>query len=389
MEYNYQKKPLPDKVLKTGYILAGAGLLLVVLSYILDPLRSAFNNVIGLMFFNSIAVGALILVALEYLSGAVWSTPMRRVSEFLASSIPLIVIFAVPLFLNMHSLFHWTHTEAVESDKLLQGKSPYLNVTFFIVRFFVILFLLYGFYLIFIRNSRKQDETKDQNLTRSNVRLSAIFMPVAGIGLTLLAVDWVMSLEPHWFSTIFGIYYISGTLLAGLAATTYAAVSLGEAGYIPGINRDHYYSLGALMFAITNFWAYIAFSQFLLIWYANIPEETYWFMMRWSGNWKYISIGLIIIRFAIPYAGLLSQPSKSDPKRLKQVSIIILLAHLFDLYWLVMPTFSNSIVLSWTELGFPVLIAGLIIIIFFRQAGKHNLVPVGDPKLKRGLDFHL
>ncbi|HWQ82147.1 MAG TPA: quinol:cytochrome C oxidoreductase [Ignavibacteria bacterium] len=386
----YQKKELPDKVKNTGFLFAGIGLLLIAVSYILDPRREAFNNIIGLTFFASIAIGALALVALEYISGAVWSVPFRRVSEFIASSLPLVLVFAIPLFLMLGMLFHWTHPEVVSADKLLSGKSPYLNIPFFIGRTIGVILVLYVFYALFTRNSRKQDESKEQGLTRTNVKLSAAFMPVAGIGLTLLSIDWIMSLEPHWYSTIFGVYYISATLLAGLAATTYASVSLNEAGYlIPGVNKDHYYSLGALMFAITNFWAYIAFSQFLLIWYANIPEESIWFVMRWEGGWKYISILLIFVRFVIPYAGLLSQPSKSNPKRLKQISIFILIAHFFDLYWLIMPTFSKTVVFSFYELGFPLFVVGVVILAFYYQTKKHNLVAVGDPKLQRGLDFHL
>ena len=386
----YQKKELPDKVKNAGFLFAGIGMLLIAVSYILDPRREAFNNIIGLTFFASIAIGALALVALEYISGAVWSVPFRRVSEFIASSLPLVLVFAIPLFLMLGMLFHWTHPEVVTADKLLSGKSPYLNIPFFIGRTIGVILVLYVFYALFTRNSRKQDESKEQGLTRTNVKLSAAFMPVAGIGLTLLSIDWIMSLEPHWYSTIFGVYYISATLLAGLAATTYASVSLNEAGYlIPGVNKDHYYSLGALMFAITNFWAYIAFSQFLLIWYANIPEESIWFVMRWEGGWKYISIILIFVRFVIPYAGLLSQPSKSDPKRLKQISIFILIAHFFDLYWLIMPTFSKTVVFSFYELGFPLFVVGVVILAFYYQTKKHNLVAVGDPKLQRGLDFHL
>jgi len=386
----YQKRELPDKVKNAGFLFAGIGLLLIAVSYILDPRREAFNNIIGLTFFASIAIGALALVALEYISGAVWSVPFRRVSEFIASSLPLVLVFAIPLFLMLGMLFHWTHPEVVSADKLLSGKSPYLNIPFFIGRTIGVILVLYVFYTLFTRNSRKQDESKEQGLTRTNVKLSAAFMPVAGIGLTLLSIDWIMSLEPHWYSTIFGVYYISATLLAGLAATTYASVSLNEAGYlIPGVNKDHYYSLGALMFAITNFWAYIAFSQFLLIWYANIPEESIWFVMRWEGGWKYISIILIFVRFVIPYAGLLSQPSKSDPKRLKQISIFILIAHFFDLYWLIMPTFSKTVVFSFYELGFPLFVVGIVILAFYYQTKRHNLVAVGDPKLQRGLDFHL
>lgn len=386
----YEKKELPGKVQKIGFLLTGLGLVLVLVSYLVDPKREAFNNVIGLMFFASIALGALVLVALEYLSGAVWSTPYRRVSEFIASSLPIVMLFAVPLFFAMHSLFHWTHIDVVSTDKILSAKSPYLNIPFFIGRTVGVFALFYIFYLFFIRNSKKQDETKDQKLTKTNVNLSAVFMFFAGIGLTVLVVDWIMSLEPHWFSTIFGIYFISATLLAGLAATTYAAVSLNEGGYMGvKIGKDNYYSFGALLFAITNFWAYVAFSQFLLIWYANIPEETFWFVARWQGGWGFISVMLMVIRFAVPYAMLLSQPSKSDPKNLKRVSIIILIAHFIDLYWLIMPTFSKTITFSFYEIGFPVLVIGLLILVFYAQSKKNKILPIGDPKLQRGLDFHL
>jgi hypothetical protein len=388
MEYN--KKELPKKFSTIGWILVLLGILLVVVSYLVNPMRASFNNVIALMFMTGISIGALVLVALEHLSGAVWSTPMRRVSEFLAASIPFVAVLGIPLLFNLHGLFSWTHTDVVKGDAVLQGKSPYLNTAFFVLRYIGIFTVLFLFYFIFTRNSRKQDVTKDQNLTKKNVRLSAGFMPIAAIGLSFLAIDWMMSLEPHWYSTIFGIYYITATLLAGLAATTFAIVSLNEKGYLhPSIGSDHYYSFGALLFGITNFWAYIAFSQFLLIWYANIPEETIWFMMRWNGGWKYISIAMIVIRFAIPYFGLLTASSKTNPKRLKTVALIILLAHLFDMYWLVMPTYSDTAVFSYFEIGFPILVVGILIVVFSFQAKKHNMIPIGDPKLQRGLDFHL
>ena len=386
---DYQKKELPKKVSTIGWALVILGILIVGISYAVNPMRASFNNVVALMFMTGISVGALILVALEHLSGAVWSTPMRRVSEFLAASIPFVALLGIPLLFNLHGLFHWTHEDVVKTDAILQGKAPYLNTGFFIARYIGIFLVLFLFYFIFTRNSRKQDETKEQCYTAKNVKLSAVFMPVAAIGVSFLAIDWMMSLEPHWYSTIFGIYFITATLLAGLAATTYAAVSLNEKGYLhPGINSDHYYSFGALLFGITNFWAYIAFSQFLLIWYANIPEETTWFMMRW-GSWKYVTIAMIVIRFAIPYFGLLTASSKTDPKRLKTVSMIILIAHLFDMYWLIMPTYSGSAPFSYYELGFPLLVSGLLILVFSFQTKRHNLVPIGDPKLQRGLDFHL
>jgi hypothetical protein len=386
----YQKKELPQKVKKLGWILTIAGIVIVCASYIFDYHRSAFGNLWGFMFLVSIVLGSAILIALEHLAGAVWSTPMRRVTEIISSAFPFILILAIPMFLNMHSLFHWTHAETVENDHLLHAKSAYLNIPFFIVRFAVITGIFFIFHRLFTGNSLKQDSTGDQTLTKRNVKLSAVFMPLVVIGLSLFSIDWMMSLEPHWYSTIYGIYYVSGTVLAGLGATTFVVVQLNENGYFqPRLNGNHYYSLGALMFAFTNFWAYIAFSQFLLVWYANIPEETFWFVTRWQGGWKYFSIALVVVRFAIPYAGLLSQPSKMNPKRLKIMSLWILFAHLFDLYWLIMPTYSKTITFSWTEIGFPVLVAGIVVLVFYAKSKKYNLMPVGDPKLKRGLDFHL
>lgn len=386
----YQRKELPEKVIRTGWILTAIGIVLVIVSYLVNAERSAFNNLIGLMFLFTVAVGCIMLIALEYLAGAVWSTPMRRVSEFVAASFPFVLILAVPLFLNLHGIFEWTHADVVQADKVLQGKTPYLNISFFSIRFAVIFLIFFLFYWLFTRNSRKQDITKDQRLTSFNVKLSAPFMPLVAIGLAIIGIDWVMSLTPHWYSTIFGFYFITGSLLAGLGVTTYIVVKLNENGYFqPALRSDHYYSLGALMFAFTNFWAYIAFSQFLLIWYANIPEETVWFLARWTGSWKYISVGLIIIRFVVPYAGLLAQPAKMNPKRLKIMGLWILFSHLFDLYWLIMPTFNQNAFFSWFEIGFPVLITGIIIVVFSMQVKKHNLMPIGDPKLQRGIDFHL
>ena len=155
---------------------------------------------------------------------------------------------------------------------------------------------------------------------------------------------------------------------------------------------DHLFSLGALLFAFINFWAYIAFSQLLLIWYADLPEETFWFLTRWNGGWVFISILLIIFHFAVPYFALLSQPSKKNPKILKFIAVWLLFAHLLDIFWLVMPnmgSMKNGYVFSWIDLVFPIAGTGLVILVFSWFAKKSNLIPIGDPKLKRGIDFHL
>ncbi|MCL6098696.1 MAG: quinol:cytochrome C oxidoreductase [Bacteroidetes bacterium] len=385
----YNKKELPSKVRTIGTALFAAGLIIVALGYITDPVRSSYNNIVGLTFLISVGVGSLFLLALEYVAGAVWSTPFRRVTEFLAANIYLIPLLAIPLLLNVNTIFHWTHPEP--ADKAMLNKAPYLNVTFFIVRVVVFWLIWLGFYYFISRNSVKQDASRDQSLTKLNIKLSTIFIPIFAITISFAAIDWLMSLSPKWFSTIFGVYYFSGTVLAALAAGTIFIVLLNERGYfVKGLSGDHYYSLGALLFAFTNFWAYIAFSQYLLIWYANLPEETFWFIARWHGSWKFISIGLVFVHFVIPYFGLLSQPSKMNPKRLLAMSAWILFAHYYDLYWMTMPNYGkDGVVLGWIELGFPLLIAGLIMLVFNFKAKSQNLVPIGDPKLKRGIDFRL
>jgi hypothetical protein len=385
----YRKKELPAKIKTLGIILFIAGLIIVTLGYFADTTRSLYNNIIGFTFLVSIGVGSLFFVSLEYVAGAVWSTPFRRIIEFLSSVIILLPLFVLPLLLNVNTIFGWTHP--APADTMMQSKAPYLNVNFFVIRVIVFWLLWAGFYFFIIKNSIKQDATKDQSLTTKNIKLAGIFMPVFALTISLAAIDWLMSLEPKWFSTIFGVYYFSGTVLAALAAGTIFIVLLNERGYlVPGLKRDHYYSLGALLFAFINFWAYIAFSQYLLIWYGNLPEETVWFLARWHGNWKIISIGLVLIHFVIPYFGLLSQPSKMNPRTLVIMAGWILFAHYFDLYWLVMPSFyKGGIIFGWIELGFPILIVGVIILVFYYRARKINLVAVGDPKLQRGIDFRL
>jgi len=389
----YQKKNLPESLKRLGFLLLIIGLVLGSAGFLFDAQRAFFNYLLAFVFIMSIAVGSLFLIALEYLTGAEWSTPIRRIPEFLASFIPVLFILVIPLLLNVHSIFEWSHTEVVSGDKILTGKSPYLNTTFFTIRTLVTIGIWSLFYFLFIKNSRKQDSTKDQLLTKKNNKLSAVFMPIFAITITVSAIDWMMSLEPHWFSTIFGVYFFAGSFVAALAAVTLATVLLMEKGFLhPRMNKEHLFSLGALQFTFINFWAYIAFSQFMLIWYANLPEETFWFLGRWGGMWTYVSLGLLFAHFLVPYAMLITQPSKMDPKRLKFISIWILGARAVDLYWLIMPQVHSAKAGALTvvfEFGFLIAAVGGFLLVFYFNAKKHNLVPVGDPKLEKGLNFRL
>ncbi len=390
-EFNFEKKEIPKKVQKISLSLLVLGLLLLGLSFLIDSERTLVNYNIMFAFMVSIVIGNLFWFAIEYLSGAVWSTVMRRVSEIFISFTPILFLMGIVVLLNTHSIFHWAHEDAVQNDKLLQWKSPYLNTTFFYIRYVIyfIVWMIFGF--LVLRNSLKQDSTKNQFLTYSNSKLSALFIPFFAITLTFFSIDFLMSTEPHWFSTIFGVYYFSGTALSSMAALTFVIVLLHEKGYFGNLLKsDHFYNLGALLFAFVNFWAYIAFSQFLLIWYANLPEETFWMIHRWQNGWEVFSFILIFGHFLIPYFALLSQQSKSNLKRLKIMSIWILIMHYIDIYWLVMPSINKELTFGWIEISFLIFVIGLMSTLFvIRYRRLKNLIPVGDPKLKRSLEFHL
>lgn len=387
----YIKKSLPDSLLKRGALLLGLGVVILVLTFAVNYKRAMFDYLWIFMFLASLGVGSLALVALEYVVGASWSTPFRRIIEITSSIVPFLIILVIPLFFGLNDLFSWMHGDIVQGDAVLKSKQAYLNPQFFSIRTAVCLVIWFGFYFLLIKNSEKQDETRDPKLTKRNIRISVPFMPVFVITITVFAIDWMMSLEPHWYSTIYGLYYFSGTVVAALAINSYTSVKLKEGGYlIKEIKNDHFYSFGTLMFAFIIFWAYIGFSQYLLIWYADIPEETFWMLQRWDGSWKYISITLLFVHFVIPFLILVARSSKTNLQLLKFISIWMLAAHALDLYWLIMPSvFKGSASFSWSELSFPLIITGFVMIIYKVRSAKKNLVPVGDPKLADGLDFHL
>jgi hypothetical protein len=386
-ENEFQKKSLPISVFKIGLVLSLLGLVLVVLAFYSDSTRATFNSLIIFVFLTSLGIGSLFLVALEYLAGAVWSVPFRRVSEFLSAIIFVAPLFAIPVILNITNIFTWTHTEIVSASESLTFKAPYLNEQFFFMRIAAIFLLWFFFYFLLIRNSRKQDISGDQKFTRRNIRVSGIFIPIFAITLSFIAIDWIMSLVPTWASTIFTVYYFAGTFLAAFSAMTYISVRLNEKNLlIEGVDKFQYYSMGAMLFAFINFWAYIAFSQFLLIWYGNLPQETSWFLARWHGGWEYISIGLIIIHFIVPYIALLSESAKSNPNRLKFMALWIIFAHFYDIYWLVIPTYNKCFLFSWYEISFIIFAIGVVALVFYISSKGRNLVAINDPKLIRSLE---
>jgi hypothetical protein len=335
----------------------------------------------------SLSLGALFFVILQHLVHAGWSVVVRRIAEFFAALLPLLALLAVPLAFALHSLYHWSHAEVVASDPLLQSKSPYLNVPFFLLR--AVFYLVFWVWAarFFTASSFRQDESGDVNLTLRLQRRAAPFMVGFALTITFAAFDWLMSLDPHWYSTIFGVYFFSGAVVGFLALMVVVGVSLQRAGFLRRtITREHYHDLGKLLFAFVVFWAYIGFSQFMLIWYGNIPEETAWIMRRMEGGFGLLGLLLLFGHFLLPFLLLLPRSIKRSPGVLFYPALWLLLMHYLDLYWLVMPEVGSAQPHPLDGL-LLVALGGLWFAGFAHLASRYPLACQKDPRVAESLTF--
>lgn len=370
-----------------GIIALGVGIVGVILTVI-----GAFSDahlffaswLTGFAFWTTLVLGALFFVMLQHATGAVWSVAVRRVPEAISMTLPLLLLCFIPLILGLHDLFHWTHAEEVASDHLLQWKSPYLNSSFFIIRGLVFFAIWIGLAWMLNRYSLAQDADGNPARTVSLRKLSAGGIFLFAFSITFAAFDWLMSLEPHWYSTIFGVYVFIGGFLASIAMLVLIFQWMKGKGILnETVTTEHYHDFGRLLFAFTVFWAYIGGSQYYLIWYANIPEETVWYLTRWENGWKTVSMLLIIGHFIVPFITLIFYRLKRVAGVLKLIAALIVVMHFVDMFWLVMPTFSpEGVHVSWMHFTAVIGIGGLVLGLFWMRYTKHRAVPVLDPKLE-------
>ena len=299
------------------------------------------SYLVSYVYILSIALGGLFFVALQHASRAGWSVTVRRLAEILAGTLPWLTVLFLPILLGSASLYPWVDAGLVSRDPQLQHKAAYLNLPFFGIRalFYFTVWGLFARY--FLCRSREQDQTGDPGATLRMERLSPLALILFALTITFASFDWLMSLEPHWFSTIYGVLYFSGAVVGGLAAMVVMAIVLQGTGRLANsITVEHYHDLGKLLLSFVIFWAYIAFSQYLLIWYANLPEETLWYQVRASGSWAQVAVILLVAHLFIPFLGLLSRHAKRRKFVLGFWAVWLLVVHWIDMYWLVMPTYS-------------------------------------------------
>ena len=350
--------------------------------------RFWINWIQWFLFLLTIGLGCLFIVALEHVVGAKWSVPLRRVPERLSSLILLMSPVALLGLLSLRVLYPWTGPESLQNP-LIAGKSAWLNVPFFAIRVVACIALWVLSYRIFVRGSLRQDQHRDPGFNVRIRRFAPAFMVLFGITLTVVAFDWISSLEPEWYSDVFGVYIFAGTFLAGLAATTLAVQYLMARGRLPGVVPDHVYNLGGFLFAFTVFWSYIGFAQYMLMWYANLPEEVFWYKERLEGLWGPLLLALAILHFFVPFFALIPRDAKGSPRRMFWVAVVMLVAHWLDLYWMIFPVIGKDPVFSWPEIAFAFLFVSTALLWIRRAMTRGADMPVGDPFLREGLEFRL
>lgn len=336
----------------------------------------------------SIALGALWFVPLQYVTRSSWSVVVRRLAENISATLPLWGVLAIPLLLGLPHLYPWAGPEAAH-DHLLAHKAGFLSLRWFTVRLAVYFTVWSVIALLLRRWSLRQDEDGDIAHTLRAEKLGGPALVIYGLTVTLAAFDLLMSLDPHWYSTIFGVYYFAGILVAFFAVMTILTYALqGSGRLVHVVSLEHFNDYGRAMFAFVFFWAYIAFSQYMLIWYANIPEETVWFLRRQEHGWSLFGYLLIFGHWLLPFAGLMSRFTKRKRKLMVFWAAWLLAAHWLDLFWLVMPQASPARAgLRPVDVTMLLGMAGTMIAAVAWTSGQRSLVPRRDPRLIYSLNF--
>ena len=376
---------------RRGLLVGVAGAIIGAVGVVLHPADFLPSWLIGFLFFTGLSLGCLGLLMTQHMTGGQWGLVGRRIFEAGSRLLPLAALLFIPIVVFAPRLFLWARTEAVQADAILRFKAPYLNVTFFAVRA-VIYFVVWIALAYFLNKWSAQQDAGDVAQTEADTRrfrvISAPGLVIYIILMSLAAVDWMMSLDPHWYSTIYGLTTVVGQGLSALAFTVAVlAILVTREPMNAVLTARHFHDLGKLMLAFVMLWSYFSFSQFLIIWAGNLPEEIPYYLERMKGGWGYVSLGLVLGHFVLPFCLLLSQDLKKRPQLLSRIAWFIVAIRLYDMIWLVAPTFNHerTFPISLANAGIPVALGGLWVFLVAGQLKKRSLVPVNDPDFKHML----
>jgi hypothetical protein len=382
-------------IARNAAIVGVIGLVFFIIGVMTDRRHAMASYLFAYVAALTIAVGALIQVMIANVTAARWFTVLRRLTLVATASIPALAILLIPVLLGIHILYPWAHpaTLSAEARKLAMHRAPWFNVPFFTIRAIIYVLILIAFGEALRRSAIREDESASREevvaaATRQR-KLSALGLVLSGLAITFVAFDWLMPLDPLWYSTVYGVYVFAGGFVAALGLVAVIANASSRRGALDGVvTAEHFGALGKLTLTFVIFWVYIAFAQFLIIWIGDIPADSSWYVIRAAGSWGVLGIAIVAGQFAIPFVLLLSRTLKRRPRVLAGIGAWLVLMHLIDVYWLVLPAFyPDGIRVSWLDLAAVLMVGGLSTACAAWRARGGWALPIRDPYLEPSVNY--
>ena len=362
------------------------GIAACIAGYFTNREQFFHSYLVAYVFWMGLALGGLVLAMMAHTTGGAWGVMIRRINEAAAAVMPLMFVASLPLFFGMRDLYEWARPEVVANDPILTDKLWYLNFPHFYIRQAADALVWLGMAFALRYLSTRQDKEGAMPFYVTMQRISSIGLVIYVLSVTFWAIDWVMSLDPHWYSTIYGLLFVGGQGFSSFAFSIYVLILLAQ--YAPmrdAVTSKHLHDLGKLQFAFVMLWAYFNFSQYIIIWSANLPEENPWYLTRMQGGWQYVSIVMILFHFALPFMLLLSRDIKKNPNRMKPVVLFLMFIQLVDVFWLAAPSHMQKLTLHWLDIAAPVALGGLWLWNFYGNLKQRPLLPLNEPHLQEAL----
>mgnify|MGYP001357087800 CR=1 FL=1 len=380
-----------DRIRRTAFLAGVVGTLLSLVGGAIDATQFFRSYLFAFLFWTGIGLGCLSILMIHHLSGGIWGLAIRRLLEAGSRTLKFSALMFVPLVFGLSRIYLWAQPDVVGHDAILQAKAPYLNVPFFVGRA-VFYFLAWTALAHFLSKwSLELDGHRESlHIARRLRSLAGPGLMIMGLTITFSSVDWAMSLDPHWFSTVYGLLFMVGQVLSAMALVIVALALFGRDQPLADVTRPSVvHDLGKLMLAFIMLWAYLNLSQFLIIWSGNLPEEIPWYLRRMGGGWQYLGLLLVVFHFALPFLLLLSRDLKRHARLLAMVAGVVLLMRLVDLFWLIAPNLqgghgehaAHGMSVHWLDVVTPIGMGGLWIAAFARELAGRPLLPLGEPEL--------
>ena len=382
---DFQAPPQIDTLQKVGFGIGLLGLIGLAVGFATDHPQFYKSYLLAYIFVLGIPLGSLTLLMVHHLSGGRWSLALRRTFEAAARTIPLMALLFIPVVLGIHDLYEWSHADAIASDPIIRHKVAYLNPTGFVLRA-VGYFVVWSVMALILSKWSAQQDTQAFPLDKFN-KVSGPGVLIVSLTVTFASVDWVMSLDPHWFSTIFGLWFLIGMALTALAyAIVVASLLHNNANVARALSTDRFHDYGTLLYAFIMLWAYLSYSQFLIIWSANLPEEIPYYLRRFGNGWQGVSLTIVFGHFVLPWLLLLFRSTKRITRRLVAVAAFMLVMRFMDVFWLIAPWVKQGAFgVHWMDVAAALGLLGLWTGVFCHLLKGRALLPVGDPYLPEAL----